>query len=323
MKKVLVTGAGGFIGSHLAEKCVEEGYKVRALIRYNSSGNWGWLENSKYKNKIEVVLGDVRDLESVNEAIFGCDTVFHLAALIGVPYSYHSAISYLRTNIEGTYNVLEVAKSLKINNVLITSTSETYGTAQYVSIDEKHPQVAQSPYAATKIGADQLASSFFRSFGLPVKIVRPFNVYGPRQSARSIIPTIILQILLGTQVNLGNISAKRDFTYVDDTVSGFLAIAKTDKLFGEVVNIGSGQAISVEELVVKIAKIVGKKVKITKESVRARRSSSEVDRLLCDFSKLKKFTGWKPTYSLEEGLAETINWFVANKNMYKGDIYNI
>lgn len=324
IKKVFITGAGGFIGSHLAETCVEEGYKVRVLIRYSSSGDWGWLETSKHKNKIEVALGDVRDLESVYGVIRGCDTVFHLAALIGVPYSYHSVISYIRTNVEGTYNVLHAARELKIGNVLITSTSETYGTAQYVPIDENHPQLAQSPYAASKIAADQLAESFFRSFGSPVKIVRPFNVYGPRQSARSIIPTIILQILAGKKVlKLGNLRPKRDFTYVSDTVNGFLEIAKSEKFVGEVVNVGTKSEVAVEDLVKIISKLMGVKVKVAFEKIRARPVKSEVERLLCDNSKLVSNTNWRPKYSLEKGLVETIDWFSDNKDMYKADLYNL
>lgn len=322
--KVLITGAAGFIGSHLVERCVKEGFKVRVLIRYNSRNDWGWLEHSKYKDKLEVLLGDVRDLESVYEAAHDCDTVFHLAALIGVPYSYHSTISYIRTNIEGTYNMLYVARKLKVKNVLITSTSETYGTVKTGAISEDYPQIAQSPYAASKIAADQLSLSYFHSFGLPVKIVRPFNTFGPRQSARSVIPAIILQIVSGkTSIRLGNLTPRRDFTYVLDTVDAFLKIARSDSLFGEVINIGSGGDCSVEQLVAKISKIMNKKVKIVMDTVRVRRRTSEVERLLCDSSKLRKSTGWKPKYSLEKGLVETIRWFVDNKNVYKADLYNI
>lgn len=324
LKNVLITGAGGFIGSHLVERCVDEGYRVRALIRYSSSGSWGWLENSKYKDKIDVVFGDVRDLESVQAAINGCDTVFHLAALVGVPYSYHSVASYIKTNIEGTYNVLYAARKSKASNVLVTSTSETYGTAQYTPIDENHPQVGQSPYAAAKIAADQLAISYFRSFNLPVKLVRPFNVYGPRQSARSIIPTIILQILSGKKVlRLGNLGSKRDFTYVTDTVNAFLEIAKGEKFLGEAVNVGTKSEISVEELVAAISKLMEVKVKVIVEKARTRPAKSEVERLLCDNSKLVDNTNWKPRISLEKGLAATISWFRENKKLYKADLYNI
>lgn len=324
LKNVLITGAGGFIGSHLVERCVDEGYRVRALIRYSSSGSWGWLENSEYKDKIDVVFGDVRDLESVQAAINGCDTVFHLAALVGVPYSYHSVASYIKTNIEGTYNVLYAARKSKASNVLVTSTSETYGTAQYTPIDENHPQVGQSPYAAAKIAADQLAISYFRSFNLPVKLVRPFNVYGPRQSARSIIPTIILQILSGKKVlRLGNLGPKRDFTYVTDTVNAFLEIAKGEKFLGEAVNVGTKSEISVEELVAAISKLMEVKVKVIVEKARTRPAKSEVERLLCDNSKLVDNTNWKPRISLEKGLAATISWFRENKKLYKADLYNI
>lgn len=324
IKKVLITGAGGFIGSHLAERCVEQGFRVRALVRYNSRNDWGWLEHSDFADDIEVVGGDITDFDSVAGAMQGCDTVFHLAALIGIPYSYHSPLSYIKTNVIGTYNVLSAARAAKTKNVLITSTSETYGTVTTGSIAENHLQVAQSPYAASKIAADALAFSYFRSFDLPVKIVRPFNSYGPRQSARSVIPTIILQILGGrTSIQLGNVGPSRDFTYVADTVEGFWAIARSNKLFGEVTNIGTGVEISVEKLVAQIAKIMGKKVKIATVPERKRPKASEVERLLCDNTKLKRSTGFSPKYSIEKGLKLTVDWFSKNRNMYKGDIYNI
>ena len=261
--KVLVTGAGGFIGSHLTEKCVELGFSVKAFIRYNSKNNWGWIEQSKYKNEIEIITGNIRDYDSVFNAIQYCDTVFHLAALISIPYSYVSPLAYIKTNVEGTCNLLQAAKELNVENILMTSTSETYGTAQYVPIDENHPMVGQSPYSASKIAADQLAISYYRSFSLPVKIVRPFNTYGPRQSARAIIPTVITQILNGeNKIKLGNLTPKRDLTFVKDIVNGFIEILKTDRLFGEVTNIGMNQEISIGELAHTIAELMGKESNI-------------------------------------------------------------
>ena len=247
-KTILITGATGFIGSHLAEYCVEQNFDVIAFDRYNPNNNWGWLEYSSYKNDIQVILGDIRDYDSVYKAMKGCSSVFHLAALIGIPYSYTSPLAYIRTNIEGTYNVLEAAKNLKLEQVLITSTSETYGTAQYVPIDEKHPMVGQSPYSASKIAADQLATSYYKSFELPVKIVRPFNTYGPRQSARAIIPTIFSQIISGKkEIKIGSITPTRDLTFVKDTCCGFIEIMKSDALYGSVANIGMNEEISICE----------------------------------------------------------------------------
>lgn len=324
MKKILVTGSAGFIGSHLVEKCVESGYRLKAFVRYNSRNDWGWLENSKYKNDIEIIAGDIRDYDSVYNAMRGVDTVFHLAALIGIPYSYVSPLAYIRTNIEGTYNVLQSARELETENVLITSTSETYGTAQYVPIDEKHPVVGQSPYSATKISADHLTLSFYRSFELPVRIVCPFNTYGPRQSARAIIPTIITQILNGKKkVKLGNLTPTRDFTFVLDTVNGFIEIAKSDKLFGEIVNIGMNKEISIGDLIMLIAELMDTKIEIISAQQRIRPDKSEVKRLLCDNTKIIKNTNWKPEYSLEDGLKETIDWFTENIQFYKPEIYNI
>jgi len=324
MKKVLVTGAGGFIGSHLTELLVEQGFSVKAFVHYNSKNNWGWLESSGVKNEVEVIAGDIRDFDSVYNATKGCSGVFHLAALIGIPYSYISPKAYIETNITGTYNVLQTAKELELEQVLVTSTSETYGTAQYVPIDEKHPMVGQSPYSASKIAADQLAISYFRSFNLPVKIVRPFNTYGPRQSARAIIPTVITQILNGKyELNLGNLTPTRDLTFVKDTVSGFLEIAKSEKLFGEITNIGMGEEISVGDLVKKIAMLLDKKIEIFTDEERVRPENSEVERLFCDNLKLKQNTAWKPNYDLDKGLNETIGWMKNNLSSYKHDIYNV
>ena len=321
--KVLVTGAAGFLGSHLTEKLIESGNKVRALMHYDSNNNWGWLENSKYKKEIEFVVGDIRDFDSVYSAMKDVDEVFHLAALIGIPYSYLSPLAYIKTNIEGTYNVIQSAKLLNTKNVIITSTSETYGSAQYIPIDENHPYVGQSPYSATKIGADNLAISFHRSFGLPIKIVRPFNIYGPRQSARAIIPSIAVQILNGMkEIKLGNLAATRDLTFVKDTVSGFIEISKEQKLNGESTNIGMNDEISIKDLVEKISKIINKKITIKTDENRVRPEKSEVNRLVCDNSKIKKFTKWRSKYNLDQGLKETIEWLEHNKKLFKFDIYN-
>ena len=324
MNKILITGATGFIGSHLTELCVEKGFDVVAFDRYNSNNDWGWLENSHVKNNIEVVLGDIRDYDSVQKTMKGCDSVFHLAALIGIPYSYISPLAYIRTNIEGTYNALEAAKNLNLEQILITSTSETYGSAQFVPIDEKHPAVGQSPYSATKISADQMALSYYLSFETPVKIVRPFNTYGPRQSARAIIPTVISQILEGfSELKLGNLEPTRDLTYVKDTCAGFLEIYKSDSLFGTATNIGMNQEISIGELVNKIASLLETEVTTVSESNRIRPGNSEVDRLMCDNSRLLAGTNWKPDYNLEKGLVETIEWIKTNKNCFKPDRYSV
>lgn len=322
--RILVTGAGGFIGSHLTERLVQKGYDVRAFIRYNSQGRWGWLEESPYKDQIEVYMGDIRDLDSVRDAVKGVDIIFHLAALIGIPYSYKSPLAYIRTNIEGTYNVLEAALDEGCSRVVHTSTSEVYGTAQYVPIDEAHPLHAQSPYAATKIAADQLALSYYRSFDLPVVVARPFNTYGPRQSARAIIPAVITQVLGGMQeIKLGNLSPTRDFNYVEDTVSGFLAVAFSERVEGEVINIGSGVEISIGNLVQLIGKITGIEIRVKQEEQRVRPDKSEVERLLCDNSKIKKLSDWEPKYSLETGLKETMEWLKNNLHKYKPGIYNL
>lgn len=324
MKNILVTGAGGFIGSHLTELLVECGYNVKAFVHYNSWNKWGWLDASPVKSKVEIITGDIRDYDSVFAAMQGCDSVFHLAALIGIPYSYVSPQAYIKTNIDGTYNVLQSARQLGIEKVMVTSTSETYGTAQYVPIDELHPMVGQSPYSATKISADQLSISYFKSFDLPVKIVRPFNTYGPRQSARAIIPTVISQILNGqTSLKLGNLSPTRDLTFVKDTAKGFLEIAKTDNLFGEITNIGMQEEITIGNLVELIAELIGTKVEIISDEQRIRPDKSEVERLFCNNEKIKANTLWTPDYSLRTGLTETIEWISSNLSYFKSDIYNV
>jgi len=323
-KKILITGATGFIGSHLAELCVEKGFDVAAFDRYNTNNHWGWLENSKYKNDMEVILGDIRDYDSVSKAMKGCSTVFHLAALIGIPYSYISPLAYIRTNIEGTYNILESSKNLGLSQVLVTSTSEIYGSAQYVPIDEKHPVAGQSPYSATKIGADQLALSYYLSFDLPVKIVRPFNTYGPRQSARAIIPTIISQMLAGkNEIYLGNVEPTRDLTFVKDTCDGFLEIFNCSELVGNATNIGMNKEISIKDLVDKLAKLTGYDGQVKTDSERTRPVNSEVDRLKCDNSRLIQYTNWKPGYDLEKGLLKTISWIKSNRYYFKPDHYNV
>ena len=324
MEKILVTGAAGFIGSHLTEFLVKKGFKVRAFVKYNSNNNWGWLENSGVKSEIEVVSGDIRDYDSVSAAVKGCNIVFHLAALIGIPYSYVSPKAYIETNINGTYNILQTARELNVDQVLITSTSETYGSAQYVPIDEKHPMIGQSPYSASKIAADQIATSYCRSFNLPVKIVRPFNTYGPRQSARAIIPTIISQLLKSSrELKLGNLSPTRDLTFVKDTCSGFYQIYKSDKLFGETTNIGMNQEISIGDLVNKISGLMGTNTSIITAEERVRPKNSEVDRLLCNNTLIINNTNWKPNYNLDSGLKETIDWVTENQNMFKPGIYNV
>lgn len=324
MKKILITGAGGFIGSHLAELCVQEGYQVRAFVHYNFQNNRGWLERSKQAFDIEFIAADVRDYDAVFSALKGCDTVFHLAALIGIPYSYFSPLAYIRTNVEGTYNIVQAAREQQTENVFVTSTSETYGTAQYVPIDEKHPSVGQSPYAASKIAADQMALSYYRSFGVPVKIARPFNTYGPRQSARAIVATIITQILNGqNELRLGNLSPTRDFTYVKDTVLGFLEIAKSEQLLGEATNIGAGDEISIGDLARLIATLMQRNVNIVEDKQRLRPGKSEVERLLCDNSKILQKTSWTPRYDLNKGLLETIRWVEQHRDLYKAGIYNV
>jgi NAD dependent epimerase/dehydratase len=322
--KILITGACGFIGSHLTELCVEIGYTVKAFDRYNPNNHWGWLEFSKYRNEIEVILGDIRDYDSVYNSLKGCDAVFHLAALIGIPYSYVSPLAYIKTNIEGTYNVLQASRQLGIADILVTSTSETYGTAQYTPIDEKHPMVGQSPYSASKISADQLSISYNRSFDLPVKIVRPFNTYGPRQSARAVIPTIISQLLTGKhEIRLGNVTPTRDLTFVKDTCKAFIDIHQKDDLIGQAINIGMNEEIAIGDLAKLIAHLMNKQIKIIFDNERARPDKSEVQQLICDNTKIRTYTSWKPDYSLEIGLKETIEWISNNRNIYKAGIYTI
>jgi NAD dependent epimerase/dehydratase len=324
-KKILVTGAFGFIGSHLTELFVRKGYEVIAFDRYNSNNNWGWLEHSKLKNEIEVVLGDIRDYDSVSKTMKKCNVVFHLAALIGIPYSYISPTAYYKTNAEGTLNVLEASKNLNIDQTIVTSTSETYGSAQYIPMDEKHPIVAQSPYAASKIAADQLSISYHKAFNLPVKIIRPFNTYGPRQSLRAIIPTIISQsILEKKQIKVGNILPSRDFLHVNDTCNAFLQVYRNKDLYGKIVNVGSGKEISIKNLIEKIvSKSSSKKIQIKKDKKRIRPKKSEVNRLVADIKLLKAKTNWRQTIQINDGLDETIKWYKKNKHFFKDNIYNI
>ncbi len=323
-KQVIITGATGFIGSHLAELFIQQGFDVVAFDRYNPNNHLGWLEDSEYKDDMEVILGDVRDYDSVFKAMEGCSAVLHLAALIGIPYSYISPLAYIRTNVEGTYNVLEAAKNIGLEQVLITSTSETYGTAQYTPIDESHPLVGQSPYAASKIAADQLALSYYRSFDLPVKIVRPFNTYGPRQSARAVIPTIITQGLGGSkELKIGNLEPTRDLTFVNDTCFAFLEIYRSNNFFGEVTNIGMNSEVSIGNLAKEIMAIMDVDLHITNEEQRVRPENSEVERLVCNNEKLLKHSSWLPEYSLKSGLLETIEWFRNQGKYKKADFYHI
>lgn len=326
MKRVLVTGADGFIGSHLTEELVKKGYQVRAFVLYNSFNTWGWLDtlSKEIKDKIEIFQGDVRDPNGVRKAVENIDGIFHLAALIAIPYSYHSPDTYVDTNIKGTLNILQAAKDAKVKRVLVTSTSEVYGTAQYVPIDEKHPFQGQSPYSATKIGADRLAESFYRSFELPVTIVRPFNTYGPRQSARAVIPTITMQLLSGKEeIQLGSLSPTRDFNYVKDTVNGFIKIYESTKTIGEEINIATQQEISIGALAEELIRQINPNARIICDEQRLRPVKSEVNRLLGSNEKIRKLTGWKPEYSFEQGLEKTIEFFKDNLDKYKVDIYNV
>lgn len=324
--KVLVTGADGFIGSHLTEELVKNGYEVKAFTYYNSFGTWGWLDTlpKDVLEHVEIFSGDIRDPNGVRTAVKGVEEVFHLAALIAIPFSYHSPDSYVDTNIKGTLNVLQAVRDLEVSKVLITSTSEVYGTAKYVPIDEQHPYHGQSPYSATKIGADRLAESFYRSFGTPVTIVRPFNTYGPRQSARAVIPTIISQLLAGKdEIKLGSLTPTRDFNYVKDTVAGFIAIAESDKTIGEEINIATQMEISIGELATEIINQINPKAQIVCEEQRLRPEKSEVNRLLGSNDKIKTLTDWRPQYTLKQGIQKTIEWIKSNSDVYKTDIYNI
>lgn len=326
MKKVLVTGADGFIGSHLTEELLKKGYEVKAFTMYNSFNTWGWLDtlSKKELDEIEIFSGDIRDPNGVKEALRGADAVFHLAALIAIPFSYHSPDSYVDTNIKGTLNVLQAARALETERVLITSTSEVYGTAQYVPIDEKHPFQGQSPYSATKIGADRLAESFYRSFNMPISIVRPFNTYGPRQSARAVIPTIISQLLSGKEeIKLGSLTPTRDFNYVKDTVAGFIAVAESDETIGEEINIATQQEISIGELANEIIRQINPNARIICDEQRLRPEKSEVNRLLGSNEKIKRLTDWSPQYTLAQGIQNTISWIKDNIQYYKSDLYNL
>ena len=328
MKKALVTGADGFIGSHLVEHLVQSGYQVKAFVLYNSFGNNGWLESLKPEimSQVEIFAGDVRDPNGVRLAMEGIDIVFHLAALIAIPYSYHSPDSYVDVNIKGTLNILQAAKLLGTERILITSTSEVYGTAQYVPIDEKHPFQGQSPYSATKIGADRITESFYKSFDLPVSIVRPFNTYGPRQSARAIIPTIITQLLNGMQeIKLGDLTPTRDLVFVKDTVRGFEAIAKSTNCIGEEINIATQVEITIGDLAQNMIQQINPSAKIVQDPQRMRPGKSEVRRLLGSNAKIKSLTDWEPAYDLTSGIQETIKWFAEKENLstYKHEIYNI
>ncbi|MCR4695250.1 MAG: NAD-dependent 4,6-dehydratase LegB [Pseudobutyrivibrio sp.] len=326
MSKVLVTGSDGFIGSHLTEELVKKGYEVRAFVYYNSFNNWGWLDTlpRDIMDHVEVFAGDVRDPNGVREAMKGVDAVFHLAALIAIPFSYHSPDAYVDTNIKGTLNILQAARDLGTARVLVTSTSEVYGTAQYVPIDEKHPYQGQSPYSATKIGADRLAESFYRSFDLPVTIVRPFNTFGPRQSARAVIPTIITQLLAGKEeIKLGSLTPTRDFNYVKDTANGFIAMYESDKTIGQEINIATQKEISIGQLAEELIRQINPNAKIICDEDRLRPEKSEVNRLLGCNEKIMQLTNWKPQYTFEEGLAETIEFLRHNMDKYKVDIYNV
>ena len=332
MKKILVTGADGFIGSHLTEELVRQGYDVRAFVYYNSFNSWGWLDHSPkaIKDSLDIFSGDIRDPFGVKEAMKGCTHVLNLAALIAIPYSYHSPATYIETNINGALNIVQAARELDVEKVVQTSTSEVYGTALYVPIDEKHPLQGQSPYSASKIGADQIAMSYYRSFDTPVSLIRPFNTYGPRQSARAVIPTIISQLANGKEtIKLGAVSPTRDFNFIKDTVSGFISVMNSEKAIGEVINIGSNYEVSIGETAKLIADIMNVNLKIETDEQRLRPEKSEVNRLWAENKKAKELVGWQPQYGGKEGfrkgLKETMDWFTNPQNLaqYKADVYNI
>jgi NAD dependent epimerase/dehydratase len=320
-KVALVTGAGGFIGSHLTERLVQSGAHVRAFVRYNALGTHGWLDHSSVRKHVDVVAGDVADRDSIRDVMRGVDVAFHLAALIAIPYSYRAASSYVRTNVEGTLNVLQAARETGLARLIHTSTSEVYGTAQRIPIVEDHPLVGQSPYSATKIGADKIVEAFHRSFDVPVVTVRPFNTFGPRQSARAVVPTIITQTLAGDVVRLGSIHPTRDLNYVDNTVDGFLAAAAAPNALGETINLGSGREISIGELAALIGRLVGRPVRIETDQDRLRPEPSEVERLCADNAKAQSLLGWMPRISLEEGLEQTISWFKSHLDFYRIGTY--
>ena len=322
--KIFLTGGTGFIGSHLTEICVENGFNVVAFDRYNPEYSLGYLEKSKYKKDINFVFGDIRDYDSVNKAIKGCDLVFHLAALIGIPYSYNSPLAYLKTNVEGTYNILEASKNNDIDQLIVTSTSETYGTAEKIPINEQHRLLGQSPYSASKISADQLSISYWRSFKLPVKIIRPFNTYGPRQSSRAVIPSIITQALnKKKEIKLGNIQTSRDYTYVIDTCNAYLEILKMKNMFGTPINVGSNNEYKIKDIAEKIISKINPKIKIIIDKKRIRPKLSEIDRLVCDNSLILEKTLWKPLESFDKGLNKTIDWIKINKKMIFADNYYV
>ena len=324
-RKVLVTGAGGFIGSHLVEALVALGAKTTAHVHYNSRNDWGWIESlpDHVKKRLRVFPGDIRDSDNIRKAVQGQEVVFHLASLISIPFSYEAPESYLSTNSRGTMNVLQASLEAKVKKVVHTSTSEVYGTAQYTPIDEKHPLQAQSPYSASKIGADKIAESYFYTYQLPVTILRPFNTFGPRQSARAIIPNIIMQAHSGGPITVGSIEPVRDFMYVQDTVKGFLKTAESSKTAGETINIGTGQGITIKELIHALQRMMKREFRIISEKRRVRPSKSEVMRLICDFRKAKRLIGWKPTCTLDEGLEKTIHWLSQHLSYYKTGHYNI
>jgi len=331
-KKILVTGADGFIGSHLAEELICRNYNVKAFVHYNSFNSWGWLDHSppEIKKSLEIFSGDIRDPHAMTEALKDCDIVFHLAALIGIPYSYHSPDSYIDTNIKGTLNIVQAARKLEIEKIVHTSTSEVYGSAIFVPITEEHPLQGQSPYSASKIGADQVAMSFYSSFNTPVTIIRPFNTYGPKQSARAIIPAVIIQIARGKKkIKLGSLHPTRDFSYIKDIVQAFIAVGKSDRSIGEVLNAGSNFEISIKDTAEIIAKSMHADIEIITDNKRIRPKKSEVNRLWADNKKIRKLTGWKPEYvgkeGFKRGISETVKWFIkSNKTkLYKADIYNL
>lgn len=343
-ERVLVTGAGGFIGSHLVEALLEKGYRVRAMVHYNAQNNWGWIEDILANHKffdpqktnmgimykmsgdasIEIVSGDVRDPFFTDAAVNGCRTVFHLAALIAIPYSYMAPATYVSTNVMGTLNILEACRKHNVEKAVHTSTSEVYGTAQYTPIDEKHPLVGQSPYSASKIGADHLAESYYRSFDLPVSVIRPFNTFGPRQSARAVIPTVISQVLSGADViRLGDLEPVRDLNFVKDTVKGFMAVMDSDETIGKVTNIGRGEGITIGDLAKMILEICNSSAIIETDPDRVRPGKSEVFKLICDRGRANELLGWKPVYALRQGLKETVDWISENLSRYKSDIYNV